>query len=131
MLGCSKTSFTTKPWSRGRSRLVVLGVHADVTDLRVGHHHDLTGVRRIGEDLLVAGQAGVEAHLADADGARAEGGAAEDGAVGEHEPRRGRGRAHGATTPRSTSNTSRPATNVSRTRPVSVCPAHGELRLFE
>ena len=69
----SNSSFTTKPERKGRRDSSSSRVHADVADLRVGHHHDLTGVGRIGEDLLVAGDAGVEAHLARLHGRRAEG----------------------------------------------------------
>ena len=44
--------------------LDVLGVDAVVADLRVGHRDDLAAVARIGQDLLVAGHARVEADLA-------------------------------------------------------------------
>ncbi len=37
---------------------------AVVADESIGHHHDLAGVRRIGDDLLVSRHAGVEHHLA-------------------------------------------------------------------
>ena len=115
-------------------RLVVLGIHADVPDLRVGHRHDLPGVGRIRQDLLVAGHARVEADLAARDALRAEGGAPVHGAVGERERRRAREgsqRAHGSSTPRSTSYTSAPPTSVATARPSISWPAHGELRLFE
>src|SRR5690625_263718 len=39
------------------------GHGAVVPDVRIGHHHHLTVVARIGKDLLVAGHAGVEAEL--------------------------------------------------------------------
>ena len=45
-------------------RLLVLGVHAGVADVRVGQRDDLPAVGGIGEDLLVAGHGGVEHHLA-------------------------------------------------------------------
>ena len=43
----------------------VLGVDAVVADERVGHRDDLALVGRVGEDLLVAGHAGVEDDLAE------------------------------------------------------------------
>ena len=42
----------------------VVGIHAVVADFGVGHAYDLAAVTGIGEDLLVAGHGGVEAHLA-------------------------------------------------------------------
>ena len=45
--------------------LVVERVHAVVADLRRGHRDDLSAIRGIGEDLLVAGHRGVETRLAD------------------------------------------------------------------
>ena len=72
--------------------------------------------------------------LAHADGLRAEGAAAIDLAVGQHQHGRRlrrRTRTRHDSTPRSTSNTSLPPTNVITTRPVSCAPAHGELRDFE
>ena len=47
------------------ARLGILGVGADVADVRIGERDDLAGVGGIGEDLLVAGHRGVEDHLAD------------------------------------------------------------------
>jgi hypothetical protein len=44
--------------------LHILVIDAGVADQRIGHRHDLTLVGRIGEDLLVAGHAGVENRLA-------------------------------------------------------------------
>src|SRR5690606_34931412 len=46
-------------------RLDVLRVGADVADVREGEGDDLRGIGRVGQDLLVAGHRGVEAHLAD------------------------------------------------------------------
>ena len=65
--------------------LGVLIVDAGVADLRRGHRHDLTGVRRIGQHFLVAGHAGREHDLTDGAGIGAEGSARENGAVGEGE----------------------------------------------
>ena len=42
-------------------RLLVLAVHADIADLRVGHGHELARIGGLGEDLLIAGEGGVEA----------------------------------------------------------------------
>ena len=130
----SKTSFTTKPGEARPLRLVVLGVDADVADLRVGHRDDLPGVRGIGEDLLVAGQAGVEAHLADADAARRR-----RRCRGRRCRRRARAaRAGGAAAltappPRARRRTpARPADERDERAPTRQrLPAHGELRLFE
>ena len=47
-----------------RRRLVVVGVGAVVADVRVGERDDLSGVARVGDDLLVARQRGVEHDLA-------------------------------------------------------------------
>jgi hypothetical protein len=52
-----------------------------VADVGVGHGHDLALVRGIGQDLLVAGHAGVEDHLASRLTARAEGPSVEDLAI--------------------------------------------------
>jgi hypothetical protein len=72
-----------EPLQERTPRLDVLRVDADVADLRVGHRHQLTAVRRVGEDLLVSGHRGVEHHLADGFAFGAEGLAFEDGAVGQ------------------------------------------------
>ena len=45
------------------ARLPVLVVHAGVADMRSGHDHDLTVVRRIGQGLLITGHAGGEDRL--------------------------------------------------------------------
>ncbi len=71
--------------------LVVGVVDAVVADVGVGEGDDLTGVGRVGDDLLVAGEHGVEDHLArrHAPGRRgADGFALEDRAVGQHQRRR-------------------------------------------
>ena len=48
-----------------RARLRVERVHAVVALVRVGHRHDLAGVRGVGQDLLVARHPGVEDRLAE------------------------------------------------------------------
>ena len=48
----------------GAGALGVLGVDAVVADHRVGHRHDLAVIRRVGQDLLIPGHAGVEDDLA-------------------------------------------------------------------
>ncbi len=50
-----------RPHPRGLGVLVAAAV---VADERMGHHHHLAGVGRVGGDLLVAGHAGVEDDLA-------------------------------------------------------------------
>ena len=50
---------------RRRDGLDVLGVGADIADMREGEGDDLPGIGGIGHDLLVAGHRGVEADLAD------------------------------------------------------------------
>src|SRR5438046_9964626 len=101
-------------------RLDVVLVDPVVADHRIGHGHDLSAIRRIGEDLLVAGHGRVEDDLAGrlADGA--ERAAAEDPPVTEHEE----GVGHD-------SHTTFPATIVFHGRPVAVHPANGVLRLLD
>ena len=65
--------------------LRILIVDAGVADLRRGHGHDLTGVRRIGEHLLVAGHAGREHDLTDRARVRSEGPARKNRTVGQSE----------------------------------------------
>ena len=68
--------------------LEVGGVDAVVADVRVGERDDLPGVRRVGDDLLVAGQRRVEHDLAAGDPARRLGAdrlALEHRPVGEHQ----------------------------------------------
>ena len=61
--------------------LVIVKVDAVVADERVGHGNDLTVVGRVGQDLLIAGHAGVEYDLTDALSFVADCGALEQGAV--------------------------------------------------
>ena len=66
--------------------LVVGGVHAVVADVRVGERDHLPGVRRVGDDLLIARQRRVEHELAGGDGRiGTDCLALEARAVGEHE----------------------------------------------
>src|SRR2546428_2464318 len=103
-------------------RLHVLLVDAVVADHRIGHGHDLPVIRRIGEDLLVAGQGRVEDDLTVGLAEGSEGAAAEDAAVAQHEQR-----LVGAYA----SHTTVPPTIVFHGRPVAVQPANGVLRLFD
>src|SRR5439155_711799 len=91
-----------------------------VADHRIGHGHDLSAIRRIGEDLLVAGHGRVEDDLAGRFADGAERAAAEDPPVTEHEE----GVGHD-------SHTTFPATIVFHGRPVAVHPANGVLRLLD
>ena len=68
--------------------LAVLAVHTVVADLGVGHRDDLARVARVGDHLEVALQRGVEADFAEHFALRRARGAAEHGAVFEHEQRR-------------------------------------------
>ena len=69
-------------------RLVVVDEPAVVADERVGHDHDLAGVRGVGADLLVAGLARVDDEVAAGGDRRPEGDAREDRAVLERQQRR-------------------------------------------
>ena len=85
----------TSPAAYSRPRLGVLGVDADVADVRIGQRDDLPGVGRIGQDLLVAGHRGVEHDLAGGVARRADRAAAEDRAVGQARGRRDGGQQRG------------------------------------
>ena len=71
------------------SRFGVLGVDADVADVRIGQRHDLARIRRIGEDFLVAGHRRVEHDFAARMADRADRATAKQRAVGEREQRLG------------------------------------------
>ncbi len=78
---------------RGRFAILVIG--ADIADMGKGEGHDLGGVGRVGQDLLIAGDGGVEAHLAHRRADRADPFAQQHGAVRQREragraPRGGR-----------------------------------------
>ncbi len=74
-----------QPAHRRRHRLDVLVIGAHDADMREGEGDDLARVRRIAENLLIAGHGGVEADFADRRGMRAKPGAFEEGAVRQHE----------------------------------------------
>src|SRR5215467_9025696 len=67
--------------TRRRTRLDVLVVGTDVPDMREGEGDDLARIGRIGEDLLVSGHRGVEAHLPQGLAEGAEASSAKDSAV--------------------------------------------------
>ncbi len=72
----------------GRVQILdVLVVGADIADVREGEGDDLAGVGGIGEDLLIAGERGVEADLADGLAGGAEAVAFDDRSVGKHQKR--------------------------------------------
>src|SRR5690606_18674439 len=111
----------------GPGALVVGRGDAVVADVDGGEGDDLPGVGRVGDDLLVAGHGRVEHDLPGRHpGAQvgAEQLALEEGAVVEHEHA---GPDHRWASPSRT--TTSPCCRVWRTRPVSVRPAYGVLRL--
>ncbi len=69
----------------GPLRLVVAGQPTVVADQRVGHDHDLAGVRGVRADLLVAGLARVDDQVTTRCDRRAERDAMEDGSILERE----------------------------------------------
>ena len=117
--------------------LVVVRVHAVVPDVGIGEGDDLPGVGRVGEDLLVARQRGVEHELAGGD---PEGLQHPDRLALEVGPVRQDQQGRPLRTPRTTVSgerqrwaspsmtTGSPARSVWRTRPVSFRPAKGVLR---
>ena len=72
---------------RQAPRLHVFGVGADIADMREGEGDDLPGIRRVGQDLLIAGHRGIEANLADGDAGGARALALDHRAVGQNEKR--------------------------------------------
>src|SRR5262249_19375107 len=110
-------------------RLDVVGVHADVADLGIGHRHELALVGGVGKDLLIAGHAGVEDQLADRLGGRAERTPPEHGAVGQGEDRVAHEALRSATV--RSSCTSRPPTSTIVARPTRSHPPKGVLRDFD
>ena len=69
----------------GEGALHIGEVDAVVADLRIGHGHDLAGVARVGHDLEVALERGVEANLAGRRTRSAARAAVEHGAVGKQQ----------------------------------------------
>ena len=64
------------------TRFHILGIHADVADMRACQRDDLLAVGRVGEDFLVTGHRGVEHHLADAAARSPDGNAAKHRTIG-------------------------------------------------
>ena len=69
--------------------LQILGVGSDIADVGEGEGDDLRHVGRVGQDLLIPGHGGVEAHLADRLADRPDPDALQHRAVGERENARG------------------------------------------
>src|SRR2546421_1954615 len=103
-------------------RLDVLFVDAVVADHRVRHGHDLAAIRRIREDLLVSRHGRIEDDFTASFPGGAEGAAAEDAPVAQHEQGGLVGHA---------CHTTLPPTIVLQGRPVAVQPANGVLRLLD
>ncbi len=66
-------------------RFDVLDIDAGVADVRVGQGDDLPGIRRVGEDFLIAGECGVEHHFTARDAIGADRLAAKNRAVSENQ----------------------------------------------
>ena len=78
------------------TRLVVLGIDADIPDMREGEGHDLARVGGVGHDLLVACHRRVEAKLGDRLAGRAKAMTVEDRPVRQNQTRGGSfGSGHG------------------------------------
>jgi hypothetical protein len=67
----------------------VFVVYADVSNMRKREGDDLAGIGGVGEDFLIAGHRGVEAHLADFGAGRAKAVTFENRAVSQHQQGRG------------------------------------------
>jgi len=63
----------------------ILGIHADIADMRIGERDDLARVARIGQDFLIPGDRGIEHHFADRRTGGADRMTTKDRAVGECE----------------------------------------------
>ena len=107
-------------------RLFVEVCHPVVADVRGRHHDDLTRIRGIGENLLVSGHRGVEHHFACGHPLGAHTSAAKHGTVGSHQQARCPNVRHRRASLEVTSCVIRPPNKVATTRPVIVCPVHGE-----
>src|SRR3989440_7772570 len=103
-------------------RLDVLFVDAVVADHRVRHGHDLAAIRRLRKDLLVSRHGRIEDDFTAGFPGGAEGAAAEDAPVAQHEQGGLVGHA---------CHTTLPPTIVLQGRPVAVQPANGVLRLLD
>jgi len=68
-------------------RLDILGVGADIADMREGEGDDLAGVGRIGQDFLITGDRRVEADFADRLARRAEAAPPKNRPVRQHQGR--------------------------------------------
>src|SRR5205823_4072381 len=114
-----------------RPPALVVGLgHAVVADVRVREGDDLARIGRVGDHLLIAGEHGVEDDLSGRHAAGrggADGLALERGAVGQDEQRVITGITHRWASPSMT--TGSPRSSVCRTRPASLRPAYGVLRL--
>src|SRR6185503_12327723 len=116
-----------EPGDVDAAALRVGGVHAVVALLGSCHRHDLTAIRRVGEDLLVAGHPRVEDGLAERLARRAEPRPPEDGPVLEGQEC-GRSR-HRVAFPSET--VSSPCRTVWRTRPRRARPMKALFLDFE
>ena len=64
-------------------RLLIFAVGADISDMWIGQRDDLPTIGRIGQNFLLAGDGGIEYHLADTDAFGADTIAAEHRTVGQ------------------------------------------------
>ena len=62
--GLGRVFFDDEPFHERLPGFDILGIHTDVADLRIRHCHQLTFVRWVRENFLVAGHAGIEHYLA-------------------------------------------------------------------
>ena len=76
-----------KSGTPGPVGFVVLMIHAVIADERIAHDDSLSGIGRIGENLLIAGHGGVENHFAHAVVRRSDGLAFKHGAVAKNQSR--------------------------------------------
>ena len=67
--------------------LVVLVVDAVIANEGIGHHHALSSIGGVGQDLLIAGHGGVEHHLTDPVGGAADAGPGKNASVGQDQSR--------------------------------------------
>ena len=62
--GLERILFNDKPFHERLPGFDILRIHADVTYLWIRHRNELTLVRRVRENFLVAGHTGIENHFA-------------------------------------------------------------------